>query len=93
MGSLAAKNLLAAPEAREAWRDPRLPLFMKVEEVEFHTLGDVRSADLEEERLDDGSDPKIWKSVLRRNGQAVGLRFVGTRAGFGDWEKQLVAAP
>lgn len=90
MGSLAAKNLLAPAGETTPWADPRLPLFMKVEDVEFHTLGDVRSPDLEERRLDDGSNPAIWQSVLYRNGQPVGLRFVGTRAGFGDWEKQLV---
>ncbi len=92
MGALAAKNLLAeiASQPQTEWTDPRLPLFMKVEEVEFHTLGDVRSPDLEEQRLDDGTDPRIWKSVLLRAGQPVGLRFVGTRAGFMDWEKKLV---
>ncbi len=92
MGALAAKNLLAELQVQPTaeWNDPRLPLFMKVEDVEFHTLGDVRSADLEEQRLDDGSDARIWKSVLLRDGQPVGLRFVGTRAGFTDWEKKLV---
>ncbi len=92
MGALAAKNLMAelADQPTSPWIDPTLPLFMKVEEVEFHTLGDVRSPDLVEQRIDDGTDPRIWKSVLYRGEQPVGLRFVGTRAGFGEWEKKLV---
>lgn len=92
MGALAAKNLLAeqAGEPTTPWVDPVLPLFMKVEDVEFHTLGDVRTPGLEEQRLDDGSDPRIWKVVRLRDGKPVGLRFVGTRAGFGEWEKRIV---
>ncbi len=92
MGALAAKNLLAelTNQPMIEWTDPRLPLFMKVEDVEFHTLGDVHSDGLVEQRLDDGTDARIWKSVLLREGQPVGLRFVGTRAGFMEWEKKLV---
>ncbi len=91
MGALAAKNLHAelTGQPQTEWQDPLLPLFMKVEEVEFHTLGNVSGSDLVEERLDDGSDPTIWKSVLLKDGQPVGLRFVGTRAGFAEWEKKL----
>ena len=91
MGALAANNLLAefAGTSGQLWKEPRLPLFMKVEDVEFHVTGDTRSADLTEERVDDGTDARIWKSVLRRGEAIVGLRWVGTRAGFGDWEKRL----
>ncbi len=94
MGQLAARNLLAGLAGRpaEPWADPALPLFMKVGDVEFHTLGDVRSPGLEERREDDGADPRVWKSVLYRAGAPVGLRWVGTRAGFGDWEKRLARA-
>jgi hypothetical protein len=62
---------------------------MKVDDVEFHTLGDVRATDVIEERIDDGSDARVWKSVLKRGDSVVGLRWIGTRAGFADWEKQL----
>ncbi len=91
MGKLAAQNLLAELQGQSTapWSNPRLPLFMKVDEVEFHTLGDVRATDVEERRIDDGSSPTVWQSVLYRAGKPVGLRFVGTRAGFADWEKQL----
>lgn len=91
MGALAANNLLSelAGNPGVAWKEPRLPLFMKVDDVEFHTLGDVRATDVIEERIDDGSDARIWKSVLKRGDSVVGLRWIGTRAGFADWEKQL----
>jgi hypothetical protein len=32
----------------------------------------------------------VWKSLLKRGDAIVGLRWVGTRAGFADYEKQLV---
>lgn len=91
MGALAANNLLSelAGNPGVAWKEPRLPLFMKVDDVEFHTLGDVRATDVIEERIDDGSDARIWKSVLKRGDSVVGLRWIGTRSGFADWEKQL----
>jgi NAD(P)H-nitrite reductase large subunit len=91
MGSLASNNLLAelSGASGQAWKEPRLPLFMKVEDVEFHVVGDTRASDLTEERVDDGANPRIWKSVLRRGDTIVGLRWVGTRAGFGDWERRL----
>lgn len=91
MGALAANNLLAEFDGRPGtlWKEPRLPLFMKVEDVEFHTIGDVRAQDVTEERIDDQTDARIWKSVLRRGEQVVGLRWVGTRADFATWEKQL----
>lgn len=90
MGQLAAKNLLAelAGQPTQPWAAPRLPLFMKVGDVEFHTLGDVRSPGLLEKCLED-TPPFVRKTILRRAGQIVGLRWVGTRAGFADWEKQL----
>lgn len=92
MGALAAKNLLAAWQGQSAqtWEEPVLPLFMKVDDVEFHTVGDCFATDVMEERIDDATVPTIWKSVLKRDGKVVGLRWVGTRAGFADWEKQLV---
>lgn len=92
MGALAAVNLLAEVEGRptQPWADSALPLFMKVEEVEFHTIGDVRSPGLTERRLDDGKNPRVWQSVLFRDEAPVGLRWVGTRAGFAEWEKRLV---
>lgn len=91
MGALAAKNLLAEVEGlpTQPWADPTLPLFMKVEDVEFHTLGDLRSPGLTERRLDDGADPRVWQSVRLRGETPVGLRWVGTRAGFAEWEKRL----
>lgn len=91
MGTLAATNLAEALENRpsQSWSEPLLPLFMKVDDIEFHTQGDCLSADLSEERLDDGSDERIWKSLLRRGEAIVGLRWVGTRMGFADWSKQL----
>ena len=90
MGQLAAKNLLAelAGQPTQPWADPRLPLFMKVGDVEFHTLGDVRSPGLLEKCVEE-TPPFIRKTILRRGDQVVGLRWVGTRAGFADWEKQL----
>lgn len=91
MGALAANNLLAEFEHRSGalWKEPRLPLFMKVDDVEFHTIGEVHAEDVTEERIDDQTNPHIWKSVLRRGEQVVGLRWVGTRADFATWEKQL----
>ena len=91
MGALAAKNLLAecAGQPTQAWADVALPLFMKVGEVEFHTLGEVRATDVEERRVDDGSQPGVWQSVLFRGEKPVGLRWVGTRTGFTDWERRL----
>ncbi len=91
MGQCAAHNLLAELEGTppQAWTEPTLPLFMKVGDVEFHTLGDVRSPDLEERRIDDAAQAHVWQSICYRAGQPVGLRFVGTRAGFADWEKRL----
>jgi hypothetical protein len=59
--------------------------------VEFHVQGDCRATDATEERVDDGLSPRIWKSVLWREGKVVGLRWVGTREGFGDWVKRLQA--
>ena len=90
MGQLAAKNLLAelAGQPTQPWADPRLPLFMKVGDVEFHTLGDVRSPGLLEKCVEE-TPPFVRKTILRRGDQVVGLRWVGTRAGFADWEKQL----
>ena len=92
MGALAARNLLASLEGAEgqAWVEPVLPLFMKVEAVEFHTAGVTWASDVEEVRVDDGADPMVWKSLLKRGDAIVGLRWVGTRAGFADYEKQLV---
>lgn len=92
MGALAARNLLAdlQGEPCQPWVEPVLPLFMKVESVEFHTAGICWEADVVEERVDDGTNPLIWKSVLKRGDAIIGLRWVGTRAGFADWEKQLV---
>ncbi len=92
MGTLAAKNLIAelAGQPTTPWTDPTLPLFMKVEDVEFHTLGNVHSPELVEQRIDDASDPRIWKSILYHGETPVGLRFVGTRAGFGEWEKKIL---
>ncbi len=91
MGALAARNLLAETEGQptQPWADPVLPLFMKVGDVEFHTLGDVRSPDLEERRVDDGNQPGVWQSVLFRGEAPVGLRWVGTRTGFPEWERRL----
>jgi hypothetical protein len=63
---------------------------MKVEAVEFHTAGVTWASDVEEVRVDDGADPMVWKSLLKRGDAIVGLRWVGTRAGFADYEKQLV---
>lgn len=92
MGALAARNLLAEVEGHptQAWAEPSLPFFMKVGDVEFHTLGDVRSPGVTERHLDDGADPRVWQSVLFRGETPVGLRFVGTRAGFAEWERRLV---
>ena len=94
MGALAAENLWKSFMGVQgvAWKELALPLFMKVEDVEFHTQGDVVSEDVTEERLDDGNDAHVWKSVLRREGQVVGLRWVGTRSGFAEWSKQLPLA-
>ena len=91
MGKLAAQNLSAelTGNGGSEWTDSTLPLFMKVEDVEFHTLGDCFSPDTEEVREDDGSNPLVWKSTLRRNDTIVGFRLVGTRAGYGDFEKML----
>jgi hypothetical protein len=91
MGALAANNLLAELSGMptQLWKERRLPLFMNVEDVEFHVVGETRAPDLTEERVDDGTDARIWKSVLRRGESVVGLRWVGTRAGFSDWEKRL----
>lgn len=92
MGTLAAQNLLAERDGRPtvAWTDPVLPLFMKVEDVEFHTLGRCRDAGLEERRIDDGTKAGVIQTILYSNGNPVGLRFVGTRDGFATWEKQLI---
>jgi NAD(P)H-nitrite reductase large subunit len=93
MGALAANNLMAASAQlpQTAWQELDLPLFMKVEDVEFHVQGDCRATDVTEERLDDGQHPLRWKSVLWREGKVVGVRWVGTREGFGDWVKRLQA--
>ncbi len=94
MGALAAENCMAQLEARPTtpWSDPLLPLFMKVDEVEFHTFGTCLGEDLEEKRIDDATNPACYQSILYRGERPVGLRFVGTRAGFADWEKQILAA-
>ena len=91
MGALAAANLCAELSGAPTtpWSDPVLPLFMKVGDVEFHTLGLLGGEGLDERRVDDGANPAVWQSVLCRGDQPVGLRWVGTRAGFGDWEKRL----
>lgn len=94
MGRLLGESLLAAYAGKGTyvWHEPILPQLMKVGDVELHTLGDLRSPDLEERRVDDGSDPRVWKSVLWRGDLPVGLRWVGTRAGFADWEKRVCEA-
>lgn len=91
MGTLAARNLMAelAGEALTPWQEPNLPLFMKVEDVEFHLLLPESCDGLTPQRVDDGSDPKVCKTVLYRGDQPVGLQWVGTRAGFAEWEKKL----
>lgn len=93
MGALAARNLMAelAGEAPAPWQEPDLPLFMKVEDVEFHLLLPESCDGLTSQRVDDGSDPKVAKTVLCRNGRPVGLQWIGTRAGFAEWEKKLAA--
>lgn len=92
MGALAARNLMAelVGEPLTPWQEPNLPLFMKVEEVEFHLLLPESCDGLTPQRVDDGSDPKIAKTVLYRGDRPVGLQWVGTRAGFAEREKQLV---
>ncbi len=91
MGRLLGESLLSAHAGHGTlrWSEPILPQLMKVGDVELHTLGDLRSADLQERRVDDGADPRVWKSVLWRGDLPVGLRWVGTRAGFADWEKRV----
>lgn len=93
MGTLAAQNLLAEREGRPTtpWTDPALPLFMKVEDTEFHTFGCCRGDSLDERRIDDGSKDGVIQTILYSANHPVGLRFVGTRDGFGAWEKQILA--
>ena len=94
MGKSLGESLLSAYAGKGTylWYEPVLPQLMKVGDVELHTLGDLRSPDLVERRVDDGSDPRVWKSVLWRGDLPVGLRWVGTRAGFADWEKRVCEA-
>lgn len=94
MGTLAARNLMAelAGEPLTPWQEPNLPLFMKVEEVEFHLLLPASCDGLTAQRVDDGSDPKVCKTVLYHGNDPVGLQWVGTRAGFAEWEKKLAVS-
>ena len=91
MGALAAQNLLAELQGRTTtpWEEPRLPLMMKVGTVELYLLGDCTSPDLSARRIDDGHDPRILQEVLFRGESPVGLRFIGARTGFGEWEARL----
>ncbi|MDO4528062.1 MAG: FAD-dependent oxidoreductase [bacterium] len=92
MAQCAAKNLLAelAQTPLAAWSAPRLPLFMKVEDVEFHLLGRVaKDAMLCERRMDDQASPFICQTLLLEGDVCRGIRSVGTRANVAQWEKEM----
>lgn len=92
MGLCAAKNLYAAlhHEPLTPWMPPRLPTFMKVDDVEIHTLGNVLDcANTIEKRMDDGSRDHICQTLLYCGESCVGIRSVGTRENIAQWEKTL----
>lgn len=92
MAQCAAKNLLAelAQTPLAAWTAPRLPLFMKVEDVEFHLLGHVaKDVSLCERRMDDQASPFICQTLLLEGDVCRGIRSIGTRANVAQWEKEM----
>lgn len=92
MAQCAAKNLHAELSATERvlWAQPRLPLFMKVEDVEFHLLGRVaKEALLQERRMDDQASPFICQTLLLEGDICRGIRSIGTRANVVQWEKEM----
>jgi len=83
-GKLAAENILAHLNGQplKPWSAPCLPLFMKTAKAEFQLFGATGDPSLVEERLHDGSQPGLWRSVLKRGDRLAGVRMVGTREGF-----------
>ncbi len=92
MAQCAAKNLCAAlqQETLTPWSSPRLPIAMKVDDVEFHLIGNVSpTASNREVRMDDGTREGICQTLLYRDDICVGIRSIGTRENVTQWEKTL----
>lgn len=92
MAQCAAKNLCSAlqQEALTPWCAPRLPIAMKVDDVEFHLIGNVSpTASNREVRMDDGTREGICQTLLYRDDICVGIRSIGTRENVTQWEKTL----
>lgn len=92
MGQLLGESLLFAylgGNGTYLWSEPILPISTEVGDVGFCILGDVLSKDLEERRVDNGDDPHVWTSVLWRGELPVGMRWIGTHAGFDAWAPRI----
>lgn len=92
MGQCAAKNLHAelSHASPLPLTLPRLPLFMKVDDVEFHLLGRVSKQEpFVEKRMDDAQNPFVYQSVLLDGALCRGIRSIGTRQNVAQWEKEM----
>jgi hypothetical protein len=92
MAQCAAKNLHAelSQASLSPWTMPRLPLFMKVEDIEFHLIGRVAKQEaFVEKRMDDMLNPFICQTLLLEGDVCRGIRSVGTRQNVAQWEKEM----
>ena len=89
-GKLAGSNLMAllGGGALTPYESPTLPLSFKARDFELYAFGEPVAPDHLEVWLD-GSSDSIARSILVKDGVAVGVQMVGTREGFDELSGKL----
>jgi NAD(P)H-nitrite reductase large subunit len=83
-GRIAGANAAAfvTGGALQAFAPAQVPTTVRCGGVEINVAGVARCEGTDEERLDDGSNPKVFRAVARRDGRIVSVQMIGTREGF-----------
>lgn len=93
-GRVAGANAAADNDGLRRYNGAEAPVAFKTRELELYSAGTPAPGEGEhEERLDDGTLPHVYRAVIRRGGQIVGVQMVGTREGFDALAGQIPAQP
>lgn len=90
-GRLAGTNaaVFAAGGAPQPFAFGVVPVSARHGGVEIHATGSAGGPGVFEQRLDDASQPDVYRAITRRDGIIVGVQMIGSREGFDTLAAQI----